>query len=514
MACVTGSKIASGNLVMNFDAANIKSFGPLTVDALVVAGGGGGGTNMGGGGGGGGVLYSTGISVTSAMSVTVGGGGAGAPAGTTGGHPTVPGSNGGNSIFGSLTAIGGGYGGVSYNNMGAGIQMGAAGGSGGGSTGYNNDNVAPGYYGSGAGTAGQGYRGGLQGNMYFSGGGGGAAGPGADGNNIAHGGPGVCYPAMSPHFFGGGGGGAAYSNPFGGNGGIGGGGGAAVGATFGGIGYNNGSVGGGGSPNSQTNTPGGNAGANTGGGGGGGSHYNWTNKGGDGGSGIVIIKYAGRQKATGGIVVTMDGFTTHTFTSSGTFTPGVYLADSSSSGLIGTLTNGPTYSSSNNGVIVFDGSNDSISTPAAYFALSGGGTMEMWVKLSAININQGFFSIQSGGSYIDFYMPSYNLMRWEVIGSTGSAYTTINSTTTFSAGVWYHVVGVFDGSNTRIHVNGVQETSQAMANQPTSITAPVIIGTYAAYSPCSIANARFYTRALSAVEVRQNFQALRGRFGI
>jgi hypothetical protein len=73
---------------------------------------------------------------------------------------------------------------------------------------------------------------------------------------------------------------------------------------------------------SQTNTPGGNAGANTGGGGGGGSHYNVTNKGGEGGSGIVVVRYAGPQKATGGTVTSVSGYTIHTFTSSGTFTPG------------------------------------------------------------------------------------------------------------------------------------------------------------------------------------------------
>jgi hypothetical protein len=39
-----------------------------------------------------------------------------------------------------------------------------------------------------------------------------------------------------------------------------------------------------------------------------------------GGSGIVIIRYAGVQRGTGGTVTSSGGYTIHTFTSSGTFT--------------------------------------------------------------------------------------------------------------------------------------------------------------------------------------------------
>jgi hypothetical protein len=41
---------------------------------------------------------------------------------------------------------------------------------------------------------------------------------------------------------------------------------------------------------------------------------------GAGGSGIVIISYAGSQRGTGGTVTSSGGYTIHTFTSSGTYT--------------------------------------------------------------------------------------------------------------------------------------------------------------------------------------------------
>ena len=59
---------------------------------------------------------------------------------------------------------------------------------------------------------------------------------------------------------------------------------------------------------------------NTGGGGGGGSQFG-SGIGGDGGSGIVKIRYYGSgSKATGGTITYSDGYTYHSFTASATFT--------------------------------------------------------------------------------------------------------------------------------------------------------------------------------------------------
>jgi len=40
-----------------------------------------------------------------------------------------------------------------------------------------------------------------------------------------------------------------------------------------------------------------------------------------GGSGIVILRYLGGTLASGGSITSAGGYTYHTFTSSGTFTP-------------------------------------------------------------------------------------------------------------------------------------------------------------------------------------------------
>jgi hypothetical protein len=163
------------------------TYGPTTIEALVVGGGGGGynGTTVGGGGGGGagGVLYSSGMSVSATdYSVTVG---------AKGGINT----NGNNSVFNGLTAYGGG----APNN---------AGGSGGGARNAN--------YTYGAGTAGQGYHGGSGVDGVYTGGpggGAGAAGANSTSNSPAAGGVGLQYSISGTATYYGGGGGACWYKP-------------------------------------------------------------------------------------------------------------------------------------------------------------------------------------------------------------------------------------------------------------------------------------------------------------
>jgi hypothetical protein len=66
--------------------------------------------------------------------------------------------------------------------------------------------------------------------------------------------------------------------------------------------------------------------ANSGGGGGGGSFEDdgtpFSANGKAGGSGIVIVRYRGAPRATGGTITQADGYTIHTFTTSGNLVVG------------------------------------------------------------------------------------------------------------------------------------------------------------------------------------------------
>ena len=248
----------------------------LTCDYLVIAGGGSGGgdpsnRDQGAGGGAGGLRSTVGttggggtlesaLSLTAqAYTITVGAGGAGS---------TTTGANGTNSTLSTITATGGGGGGDANESTTSG--NGLTGGSGGGS------GSGPSQKSAGSGTTNQGYAGGLGMNPSGGGGGGGAGGtPAAAITGFGgNGGNGVAISLLAQptktgvnyyYAAGGGGGGESTINP--GLGGLGGGG--KGGKDFGYAGV-----------------------AGTGSGGGGAGTDYASSKGGNGGSGLVIIRYA------------------------------------------------------------------------------------------------------------------------------------------------------------------------------------------------------------------------------
>jgi hypothetical protein len=241
----------------------------ISCDVLIVAGGGGGaGDSRMGGGGAGGVVYASAQTLSTAQTVTVGGGGSG---GFNDGSSRTAATNGSNSVFGSLTtAVGGGKGGYFSSAGGINGGNGGSGGGGGDSTGV-----------GGTATSGQGFNGGNAGSNLGGGGGGGAGAAGQNGqsNNVGGlGGDGTnTYAAFvnaagvgqSGYIAGGGAGGGSTSTSSPRAGGLGGGGQS---------GYND--------NNGQAGF------TNSGGGGGAAADVTPYAYGGNGGSGVVIVRYA------------------------------------------------------------------------------------------------------------------------------------------------------------------------------------------------------------------------------
>jgi hypothetical protein len=265
------------------------------VDVLLVGGGGAGSGRHGGGGGAGGLVFVPGLEpAEQVFNITIGGGGTGAF--DTDDNGTL--SEGGDTTAFGLTALGGGRPGNQDND-----EDGGDGGSGGGGNYWTSDTVSDGGLGlqptlSGlSGSNGFGNDGGSAlrtGNVSYPGGGGGGAGQVGESVNSGNGGDGgdglssvtiggTVYNFAdtfgtqfgevvgSDVYFAGGGAGGVYDQFSPGDGGLGGGG-------------NGGLPGDGGGNDGEDGQ------ANTGGGAGGGGGIS-TQFGGDGGSGIVIIRY-------------------------------------------------------------------------------------------------------------------------------------------------------------------------------------------------------------------------------
>ena len=256
----------------------------LTCDVLVVAGGGGGGSAYhGSGGGAGGLrqLLSQSFASATTYTATVGAGGNGGSGQGSSGNPGSVGTN-SSLIGGALSISASGGGGGDFVNSTPVSTGGTNGGSGGG-RGYGASPARTGNVGSY--TPVEGFAGGVgvnAGPNYGSGGGGGAGAVGVNGTSTSGGAGGIGATSSfinevgistgigqlsSGNFYlAGGGGGSGYqANP--GAGGIGGGGAG------------------------STGTPGGSGIANTGGGGGGAEQVA-PHQGGNGGSGIVIVRYS------------------------------------------------------------------------------------------------------------------------------------------------------------------------------------------------------------------------------
>jgi hypothetical protein len=193
-------------------------------------------------------------------------------------------------------------------------------------------------------------------------------------------------------------------------------------------------------------------------------------------------------------------------------TRGTTWTDISGRGNTGTLTNGPTYSSANGGSLSFDGSNQTVQRSSSTINFSGG-SMEVWAYFNNFNGNQGVFSMSTPPTYINFYIPTSRYMRWEVIGTTGNAYSTISSTYVLLTNTWYHIVGTFGSSTTNLYINGdLNNTQGSYTNVPSNFTSSIVLGEYAGYLNGKISNAKIYNRALTAAEVTQNFNALKSRY--
>jgi hypothetical protein len=484
----------SSNLLANtwVDLTGTQRNTNLTQVEVLVVGGGGSGAATGAGGGAGGLVYNAAFPVSSGTSYTVTVG-AGALRGLyylggSGSSNLYQGNNGSNSVFGSITAFGGG-GGRFHGDT----SNGNTGGSGGGAA-----ILTVGTPGNGGQSlAGQGFPGG---NGFFDvgwvgthAGGGGAGGPGANGGNTqgaGNGGIGRAYDISGTlTYYAGGGGGGEVNGTFVGAGGLGG----------GGSGFKD---------NAGTNGA-----PNTGGGGGGGGYG--TNAGpslytdgGDGGSGIVIVRYPLPVRATGGAISIVNNQVIHTFTS-GTSN---FVVENSETRFLGT----PAYYSQDQSII-FNGVDTYMTAPISdSFLNAGSWTMSAWIKLSAAykgNDNPIFSHGSSASANNALHIVERNgtIYFGMYANDVGGSISIINNK-------WYNVSCTYDYTTKlkTIYVNGVFDAALGTVGY-TGVGSNFMIGKLAYDSKFfngRMGNIQIYSRVLSLAEVQQNFNALRGRYGV
>ena len=190
----------------------------------------------------------------------------------------------------------------------------------------------------------------------------------------------------------------------------------------------------------------------------------------------------------------------------------------------GTLLNGPTFNSANGGSIVFDGADDTLLGSSTSALISNNFTLQVTIKpdtitsgnFSTISDFQFSFSGRNG-----FYLgldnrPAINVANtvFISIGADNTyLYSAQNSVITNGNNI-YIISFVATNGVLSLYVNGTLSAGLSGNNNPGSITytgtSYNIRNTYKG----SWYNYILYNRTLSSTEITQNYNALKGRYGL
>ena len=217
---------------------------------------------------------------------------------------------------------------------------------------------------------------------------------------------------------------------------------------------------------------------------------------------------------TQGLVLNLDAAKTDSYPGTGTT-----WRDLSGFNNNGTLTNGPTFSGpGKQAAIVFDGVDDYVDCGNILFNDINTVTISIWVNIpSFINSNSIISKgAQGEGSNTTFaaWIISSSGVRNRFYNSTGTgSYVDITS---LSPNTWYNLTWTYNGSVITSYTNSIIRETASLSGSLKTNTNPIRIGRdrYGNNTAMTCASTQIYNRALSASEITQNFNALRGRYGI
>lgn len=239
--------------------------------------------------------------------------------------------------------------------------------------------------------------------------------------------------------------------------------------------------------------------------------------------------FSGPNISKSNIILYFDSANRKSYIGSGTAVTGLSSVTND-----GTLTNGPTFSTNNNGILAFDGQDDYISVPSSSRRLSWAPagstgyrilTFEVWVKTTD-TAGQIFSKPWNGSGVYNYRLDAGSFYTQIVAGHT------LNFTS-IADGNWKHVVAIANETQKAVYVNGAiaaaftnhGETSDSPSSGDSNI--PLSVMTLYPYGQGGgswpqtthavqgeLGMFKIYSRQLSAAEILQNFEATKGRYGL
>ena len=221
---------------------------------------------------------------------------------------------------------------------------------------------------------------------------------------------------------------------------------------------------------------------------------------------------------TDGLVMYLDAANTKSYPGSGN------TWVDNAAGNNGTLTNGPTFNSSNGGSIVFDGTNDYVQVTSPFSDIdwsSRAWSFSAWMKLDAlgdrclINLN----SSNSSHYIVTNVFYSNNKSYWYFIkNSTGVQTNFTQPTGDFPANEIFYFTMTYNGNglsngNINFYKNGTPLTTTGGGSAGLSNQSGLQIGgNY--FLDGNVYNFLMWNRVLSSAEILQNYNSTKTRFGL
>ena len=218
----------------------------------------------------------------------------------------------------------------------------------------------------------------------------------------------------------------------------------------------------------------------------------------------MAIKHSPRI-VTDGLVVHYDAANTKSYPGSGTA-----WKDLSGKGNNGTIY-GATFGSDNIGNIVFDGSNDYVSTSSLNVTLSRNCSILLWFKDNNPGNWTDIFTFQTGDDNTASRLEKHGNIAYQYNWYMGGF---VSSTVLFNhTGTKYDFISlVFDDTNATCYQNAVQTAQTASSDFGSASVIHFGKRLSYGYWKGNIAQVSIYNRALTATEVLQNYQALKERY--
>lgn len=214
---------------------------------------------------------------------------------------------------------------------------------------------------------------------------------------------------------------------------------------------------------------------------------------------------AGPNIVEDGLVLYLDAANENSYPGTGTT-----WTDLSGNANNGTLINGVGYSSNNQGYLSFDGVNDYVTLSSFNSQTNPSISLFSWIFLNTTSGRPGVWGHKAAGGnncHLEV-LDSFWRLRIGLLNNSSITSATTNA--------WQYIGFSYTGSSVSFFINGKLISSWS-GSSGTIFGGDQRIGesnSLDRFFNGYISNTKIYNKALSESEIKQNFNALRGRYGI